>query len=120
MGNSGSSSSSGGGTKTNDNPVTEAVALVKTYVKQNTVDELKPAMRFLGFGVPGALVSAIGGVLVLLGLLRLLQGSDGSRFSRGWSFVPYMIVVVLCLAGAALAVWRMSKPTLQGRKDRGR
>jgi hypothetical protein len=27
---------------------------------------------------------------------------------------------VLSLVGAALAVWRMSKPTLQGRKDRGR
>jgi phosphotransferase system glucose/maltose/N-acetylglucosamine-specific IIC component len=120
MRNSGTSSSSSGATKTNDNPVSEVVTLVKTYVKQNTVDELKPALRFLGFGIPGAVVSAIGGVLVLLGVLRLLQGADGERFSRGFSFLPYVIVVVLSLVGAALAVWRMSKPTLQGRKDRGR
>ena len=43
MRTSGSPTSSTSRSGSDDNPVTEAVALVKTYVKQNTVDELKPA-----------------------------------------------------------------------------
>ncbi len=118
MRTSGSPSSSTGRSGSDDNPVTEAVALVKTYVKQNTVDELKPALRFLGYGIPGALLTAIGGVLVLLGLLRLLQGRDGGRFSRGWSFLPYVIVLVVCAAGTGVSFMLMRKPTLLGRRAR--
>ena len=118
MRTSGSPSSSTARSGGDDTPVTEAVAMVKTYVRQNTVDELKPALRFLGYGIPGAVLTAIGGVLVLLGLLRLLEGRDGARFSRGWSFLPYVIVLVVCVAGVGLSFVLMRKPTLLGRKAR--
>jgi hypothetical protein len=97
------------------NPVSEAIGLVKTYVRQNTVDELKPALRFIGFGVPGAALLSIGGVLVTLGLLRFLQGSDGQRWSRGWSWLPYVITMAVCLVGVAIAIILIRRPSLARR-----
>ena len=97
------------------NPVSEAIGLVKTYVRQNTVDELKPALRFISFGVPGATLLSIGGVLVMLGVLRLLQGSDGERWSRGWSWLPYVITMAVCLVGAAIAVILIRRPSIARR-----
>jgi len=97
------------------NPVSEAIGLVKTYVRQNTVDELKPALRFISFGVPGATLLSIGGVLVMLGLLRLLQGRHGDRFTRGLTWLPYAITMVVCLAGAAIAITLIRRPSIARR-----
>jgi sensor histidine kinase regulating citrate/malate metabolism len=50
-------------------------------------------------------------VLVLLGILRLLQ-TEFSAFDGGFSWVPYVIVLVLCLGLAWIALSRVKKATL--------
>lgn len=75
--------------------------LVVAYAKQETVDPLKQLGRFVGFGVAGSFVLALGVVLLLLGLLRGLQ--ELSAFDDTWSFVPYLITLVACGIVAALA-----------------
>ncbi|HEX2849473.1 MAG TPA: phage holin family protein [Acidimicrobiales bacterium] len=68
--------------------------LVVAYAKQETVEPLKQLGRFVGFGVAGSFVLAVGVVLLVLGLLRGLQ--EVSTFDGTWSFVPYLITLVAC------------------------
>jgi hypothetical protein len=66
----------------------------------------------MAMGTAGALALAIGGVLLLLGLLRLLQ-TEWERSARGsLSWLPYVIVLVVAAAAIALAVSRIKKDSL--------
>lgn len=86
------------------------VDLVKTYAKQETIEPIKGAGRFLGFGIGGALLAALGGSLVLLGLLRLFQ-TEVDRTARGsLSWLAYLIVLVVCVLFVAVAYLRIVKP----------
>jgi len=88
------------------------VDLVKSYAKQETLDPLKGAGRWLGMGVAGAVTLGIGGILVTLGLLRLIQ-TEWDRSARGsLSWLAYVIVLVACVAGAFFAVTRIKKDRL--------
>jgi flagellar biosynthesis protein FliQ len=89
----------------------EIVDLVKTYAKQETVGPLRSAGRYLAYGLSGAFLMALGLILLLIGLLRVLQ-TETDVFDDGWSFVPYFIVVVVGAAIAALFVSRIPKDTL--------
>lgn len=92
--------------------VGDVVDLVKTYAKQETIGPLKGAGRFLGFGAAGAVALGIGGILVLLGLLRLVQ-TELDRTARGsLSWLAYVIVLVVAGAAIALAVSRINRDTL--------
>jgi peptidoglycan biosynthesis protein MviN/MurJ (putative lipid II flippase) len=92
--------------------VGEVVNLVKAYAKQETVGPLKNTGRWMAMGTAGALALAIGGVLLLLGLLRLLQ-TEWERSARGsLSWLPYVIVLVVAAAAIALAVSRIKKDSL--------
>jgi hypothetical protein len=95
-----------------ENPVSEVIGLVKTYAKQEALDPLANAFRFLGWGVAGALALAIGLVLMLLSLLRLLQTETGKAFDGNWSVVPYAITLVAAVVVIAIAMSRIKKPTL--------
>ena len=66
--------------------------LTQAYAKQETIDPLKNLGRYLGFGLAGSLFVSLGGALLSLGLLRLLQTVDA--FDGSWSFVPYLLVLV--------------------------
>jgi hypothetical protein len=50
-------------------------------------------------------------VLVLLGVLRLLQ-TELDAFDGGFSWVPYVIVLVICGLLSAVALSRVKKATL--------
>jgi hypothetical protein len=101
------------GTKANDDKslptlVDELRDLVVRYAKQETVEPLKGLGRFVAFGVAGALLLALGFVLLLLGGLRALQEETGSRFTGNWSWAPYLITLVGALVIIVVAVTRIS------------
>ncbi len=85
------------------------VDLIRAYVKQETVEPLKGLFRFVRWGFIGALALGIGTVLLALGLLRFLQTETGGRLDNNLSFVPYLIVLVVCTAVAVLAATRIAK-----------
>jgi hypothetical protein len=87
----------------------EAVHLVIDYVKQETLTPLKGLGRFLALGVAGSLALCAGTVLLLLAVLRLLQGETGSTFTGHLSWIPYLIVSVLALGLIALSAWRVGR-----------
>lgn len=90
--------------------------LVVTYAKQETVDPLRRLGRFLAFGVAGAALLGLGGVFVVVGVLRLLQEETGSAFDGNWSFVPYVITLVFAgvVVGVAASVILRSKSNQLG------
>jgi len=91
--------------------VGDVVDLVKDYAKQETLGPLKGAGRWLALGSVGATFIGLGLVLVLLGVLRLLQ-TELDAFDGGFSWVPYVIVFVMCLGLAWVALSRVKKATL--------
>lgn len=77
--------------------------LVVAYAKQETLEPIKGLGRFILFGVAGSVVLAIGLVLLVLSLLRLLQTELADTFDGNWSFAPYVLTLVVCLVVLALA-----------------
>lgn len=88
----------------------ELWALVLAYLKQETLDPLKNLLRYVAFGLAGAICFALGGGLVALAAVRALQGElanpTHSELSGNLSWIPYLGGVVV---SAALAVWAVSR-----------
>ena len=83
--------------------VGEVWQLVLAYLKQETIEEVKPLGRFLLWGVLGSVVLAVGLVELLLAGLRALQSETGTTFTGHLSWLPYLIVLAGCALIAALA-----------------
>jgi hypothetical protein len=93
--------------------VGELRELVVSYARQQTVDPLKGLARFVIFGVLGSVMLATGLVLLVLGGLRALQTETGSTFDEDWSWAPYGLALLGCVAvvgAAVLAARRRSRP----------
>ncbi len=82
------------------------VSLVIDYFKQETLDPLKALSRFVTFGAIGSIFLAMGFVLLLVSLLRVLQEETGA-FHGNLSWVPYLIVALVAVAMIAVALWRI-------------
>ena len=54
----------------------DAFKLTVDYLKQETLEPLKGLGRFLPWGMAGSIAIAIGLLLLLVGVLRLLQDRD--------------------------------------------
>ena len=97
--------------------VSDVIDTVKAYALQETVDPLRGLGRFVAFGLLGAIFIGLGGLLLVLALLRFVQTRHVGAFHGTWSFVPYLIALVPCLAGIALAVSRIGKTGLDHPED---
>jgi hypothetical protein len=97
-----------------DDPTSIAgvVDLVKTYAKQETLGPLKGAGRWLGMGAAGAVLLGLGLTIALLGVLRLIQAEWPRSASGSLSWIPYLIVLVLCLLLLLLTVSHINRDTL--------
>ena len=73
----------------------DAFQLTVDYLKQETVEPLRGLGRFLYMGIAGSFFLAVGLLLILIGVLRLLQTETGTALTGDWSWVPYAVVVVL-------------------------
>jgi len=105
-------------TRTEPTSIGELVDVVKTYAKQETLDPLKGAGRWIGFGAAGALALGLGLSLLLLGVLRLVQTEWDWTTSAGHSWLPYVIVLVATLAVLAVVVSRIPKSFLNKEDQR--
>jgi hypothetical protein len=86
----------------------DAFQLTVEYVKQETLEPLKGLGRFLGYGIIGSIALALGVLLLLIGVLRLLQTETGTTLTGHWSWVPYAAVIVLGIVVIGVAVWRIT------------
>ena len=90
----------------------EVVEYVKTYAKQETIGPLKGAGRWIGVGAAAALALGLGLFLLLLGLLRLIQSEFEGLSTGGSSWVPYLIVLLVCVLLLVVTLARINKTFL--------
>jgi hypothetical protein len=94
--------------------VTELWTLVLAYAKQETLDPLKALVRFVAWGVAGAVCLSLGAVLLALGGLRAIQFETAPHLAGNLSWIPYLAIVALCGVILVLAVSRISKVPSSG------
>ena len=86
----------------------ETYELVRDYAKQETLDPLRGAGRWLGVGLIAGFLMSLGIVIVLVGVLRLSQDLLLHTWfvdqADGLSFVPYLFTLVVGIAVSAI-VW---------------
>ena len=92
--------------------VTDVVDTVKQYAKQETLDPLRGALRWLLFGVVGAMCIGISLVLLVVGFLRLSQDLLDTQLDGAWSFVHYLIASVFSVIIVVIALNRIQKKSL--------
>ena len=83
--------------------------LLRRYVRQETVEPLRSAGRFLTYGLAGATTLGLGTVLLTGGWLRALQ--TWSVLDGHWSWVPYLAASAAMAALGALALSRIGGRT---------
>jgi hypothetical protein len=86
----------------------DAFKLTVDYVKQEASEPLKGMGRFVAWGLMGSLAIAVGILLLLVGILRVLQEETGTALTGDWSWVPYFVVSVIGLAVIGIAAWRIT------------
>jgi hypothetical protein len=90
----------------------DVIDMVKTYAKQETLGPLKGAGKWLAMGTAGAALLGLGLSLVVFGLLRLLQ-TEWTTSARGsWSWLSYLIALVVTILFAVLAITRINRDSL--------
>jgi hypothetical protein len=100
--------------RTDDDPtsITGIVDLVRTYAEQETVGPLKGAGKWLAMGTAGAVLLGIGGSLVMLGLLRLIQTEWDRAATGSLSWLAYVIVLVVDILLLVLTISRINRDSL--------
>ena len=97
--------------------IPETVALLKDYVRQETLGPLKGAGRWIALGVIGALLIGGGTAFLALGSLRLIQSEWPGTFAGRWmSLVPYASALLFCFFVAGMALMRINKQPLNKEK----
>lgn len=100
--------------------VQELKEMLVTYARQETVNPLKNLGRYVAFGFGGSVLMGIGGVLLIVSLLRVLQEETGGVFDGNWSWAPYfltVLVIAVLVAILGLMVKRARDANLR-RSDR--
>jgi hypothetical protein len=96
-----------------DGSIGQLVQLVKDYARQETLGPLRGAGRWIGVGIAGSVIMAFGLAFLVLAVLRMFQYEFDTFDTRGWSLLPYVFALIVCVLAAALAAWRINKTTLQ-------
>ena len=95
---------------------TELWELVLAYLKQETVEPVKGVLKFVAWGLVGALLLAVGLVILAVAVLRVLQVETRPHWTGHWSWVPYLLTVVAVGVVAGLVASRIGA----ARRKRGR
>ncbi|CAB4363729.1 MAG: hypothetical protein F2681_05560 [Actinobacteria bacterium] len=91
----------------------EVVQMVKAYANQELRSPLRGAVRWIGYGLGGALLIGGGTAFLVLGVLRMIQSEWPGTFHGRWmSLLPYGFGLVFCVFVALLALARINKKPL--------
>ena len=89
--------------------VNELAGLVVAYIKQETVEPIKSLGRFVAFGVAGAVLIAVGGGVLTLATVRVIQSETGKHLHGDLTWVPYAGGALVAAVGAVWAAARIAK-----------
>lgn len=89
--------------------------MFRDYLRQELVDPLRGAGRFVAVGLVGSFLLSCGLVLVALGVLRGLQSLDVFD-SSGLDLLPYVITLVSVVVIVGVVVVRIPRDSIGGRR----
>jgi hypothetical protein len=92
--------------------VTDLVDTVKAYARQETIEPLKGAARWLAMGSLAAVSLGLSMVFGALAILRFSQDMGGTVLDGSWSFVHYFITLIAMSALVWLTFSRISQRSL--------
>lgn len=85
---------------------------VKQYARQETLEPIKGAIRWVGVGSLAALSLGLALVFSALGILRLSQDLGGTVLDGSWSFLHYFITLCVVAILVAITFSRVSRRSL--------
>lgn len=85
---------------------------VKVYARQETLEPLKGAVRWVAVGTLAALCLGLSLVFSALGILRLSQDLGGTTLDGSWSFVHYFITFCVVALLVLVTFSRVSQRSL--------
>lgn len=83
--------------------------LLVAYAKQETVVPLKALIRYVIWGVIGAVLLGIACVLWVVAILRTIQNETGGHLHGHLTWLPYVGGLLFAVIIAGLAVSRIGK-----------
>ena len=92
--------------------VTDLVDSVKQYARQETIDPIRGAARWVAVGTLASVCLGLALVFFSLAVLRLSQFIGGESLSESWSFIHYFITFVIVAALVALSLSRIQQRSL--------
>jgi hypothetical protein len=92
--------------------LTDLVDSVKQYAKQETIDPIRGAARWVAVGTIASVSLGLALVFFALAILRLSQFLGGDTLSASWSFVHYFITFIVVSALVALSLSRIQQRSL--------
>jgi hypothetical protein len=90
--------------------VNELTGLIIAYAKQETLAPIRSLVRYVGYGVAGAILMAIGGVTATLTVIRVVEVEAGTHLGGSLDWVPYIGGILVAALGIAWATTRINKP----------
>ena len=85
---------------------------VKQYARQETLEPIKGAVRWIAVGTLAALCLGLALVFTALGILRLSQDLGGTTLDGSWSFLHYFITLSIVAILVAVTFSRVSRRSL--------
>lgn len=91
--------------------IKELWELLKAYALQELYQPLKALPWYVGIGLGGAAATALGGGLLLLGLLRMVQFEGHSTFDATGdsSALPYLIIAIVAIVAIVVLASRINR-----------
>lgn len=93
--------------------VSDVVESVQKYARQETVEPLKGAVRWVFVGTLGATCLGLAVIFASLAALRLAQDLGGASLEGGLSFVPYLVAAAVLAVFVVITLSRVSRRSLQ-------
>jgi len=92
--------------------VVDVYDTVKAYARQETIEPLKGAARWVAVGSIASLSLGLALIFVTLAVLRLSQDVGGTVLDGSWSFVHYFITLVILSVLVWITFSRISQSSL--------
>lgn len=93
--------------------VEDVIDGVRRYARQETVEPIKGAAKWVAVGTIAALSLGLAVIFAAIGTLRLVQDAAGPSLEAGWSFVPYLISALVLVLIVAVVFSRIGQDSLQ-------
>lgn len=97
--------------------IADTVQMVKDYARQETLDPIRIAGKWIAFGLVGAVLIGSGTLFLALGILRMMQTEWPDTFDGRWmKMLPYAAALLFSVIVIVLAALRINKDPLSKEK----